>query len=219
MKKKGAIILGLTALMFSSCIEHEVIPAPIPTVDLTANFIGDINGAEIVLTENVLSFANVSTKDQIILAAPDFSSAVYYSAMISPSISTSIKVGLGSVSWNANVTPDPSIASFNSFMLANAEPNPDPLYSTNGTNGFAVTYTDATGREWKTNEASVMPQDVKFIKMAQDSDNSGDYSSFTCNFNCYAYSLHPDSLLLVPPVVQLDSISIENAVYDGWFKR
>ena len=98
MKNKGAIILGLTALMFSSCIDHEVIPAPIPTVDLSSNFIGEINGAEIVLTENVLGFSNVSTKDQIILAAPDFSSAVYYSAMISSSITTSIKVGLGSIS-------------------------------------------------------------------------------------------------------------------------
>ena len=65
MKNKGAIILGLTALMFSSCIDHEVIPAPIPTVDLSSNFIGEINGAEIVLTEKVLDFSNVSTKDQI----------------------------------------------------------------------------------------------------------------------------------------------------------
>ena len=216
MKKKGAIILGLTALIFSSCIDHEVIPAPIPTVDLSSNFIGEINGAEIVLTENVLGFSNVSTKDQIILAAPDFSSAVYYSAMISSSIATSIKVGLGSISWNANITPDPSIAAFNGFMLANS----DPAYSNNGTSGFEVTYTDASSREWKSNEIDPNSPDIEFANIAQDSDDSGDYSSFTCNFNCYAYSLNPDSLAILPvPVVHVDSISIQNAIYQGWFKR
>lgn len=216
MKKKGAIILGLTALMFSSCIEHEIIPAPIPTVDLSSNFIGEINGAEVVLTENVLGFTNVSTKDQIILAPPYFSSAVYYSAMTSSSITTSIKIGLGSVSWDANITPDPSVAVFNGFMLTNT----NPAYSNNGTVGFEVVYTDASNREWKSNELDPNIPDVEFIDIAQDSDDSGDYSSFTCNFNCYAYSLNPDSLAILPvPVVHVDSISIQNAVYQGWFKR
>lgn len=216
MNKKGAIILGLTALMFSSCIDHEIIPAPIPTVDLTSNFTGEINGAEIVLTENVLGFMNVSTKDQIILAAPDFSSAVYYSAMISSSVTTSIKIGLGSVSWNANITPDPSITAFNGFMLANT----NPAYSNNGSAGFEVTYTDASNREWKSDEIDQSLPDVEFVNIVQESDNSGDYSTFTCNFDCYAYSLNPDSLAVLPvPVVHVDSISIQNAVYQGWFKR
>ena len=70
MIKKGAILLGITALMFSSCIEHEVIPPPVPMVDLSCHFYGEINGAEVELVENVLSYTNIGTKDQIILAAP-----------------------------------------------------------------------------------------------------------------------------------------------------
>jgi len=215
MIKIGAVLLGITALMFGSCIEHEVIPPPVPMVDLTCHFYGEINGAEIELTENVLSYTNVSTKDQIILAAPAFSSAVYYSQMQSPIVNTAIKVGLGSVSWDATVAPDPSLSTFNGFMLTNDLPS----YSNNGTNGFEVTFTDGSGREWDSNENSANVQNVAFTGITQESDSTGDYSLFICNFDCYAYSLNPDSLALPVPVVHIDSISIQNAVYQGWFKR
>lgn len=215
MIKRGILLLGITALIFSSCIEHEVIPAPVPTVDLTCHFIGEINGAEIELTENVLSYTNVSTKDQIILAAPAFSSAVYYSEMTSPTVQTSIKVGIGSVSWDATVAPDPSLSTFNSFMLA----SDTPPFSDNGSDGFEATFTDATGREWDSNENSTNIQNVSFTGIVQESDSTGDYSLFICYFDCFAYSLNPDSLALPIPVIHVDSISIQNAEYQGWFKR
>ncbi|NRA13396.1 MAG: hypothetical protein HRT57_15735 [Crocinitomicaceae bacterium] len=220
MKKRGAIILGLTAFMFSSCIEHEVIPAPIPTVDLNCHFYGEINGAALELTENVLGYYNISTKDQIILAPPDFSSAVYYSKMGSPSIITSVEIGLGSVSWNANVSADPTTVVFNDFMNNYLTP---PI-SNNGVAGFEFIYTDASNREWKSNQMApsinAPNPDVEFISQTQDSDDSGDYSLFVCHFDCYAYSLNPDSLAILPvPVVHVDSILVQNAVYQGWFKR
>jgi len=82
-----------------------------------------------------------------------------------------------------------------------------------------VTYTDGTGRIWESSETSTNVQNVTFTGVVQESDNQGDYSKFICNFDCWIYSLHPDSLALNPPVIQLDSIHVENARYEGWFQR
>ena len=214
MIKRGAILLGLTAFMFSSCIDHEVIPAPTPTVDLKCNFYGEIDGAQVELTENVLGFTNYGTKTQILVQG-GLSSAIYFSEMASTSILTSVKVGLGSINWDANVAPEPSVSSFNGFIVSAQT----PLFSDDGTAGFEFTYQDGTGRTWNSRETSLNSQDAEFFNVVQESDESGDYSLFTCEFHCYVYSLHPDSLALVPPVVQLDSLNVQNAVYEGWFKR
>jgi hypothetical protein len=205
MIKKGAILFGLTAFLFSSCIEHEVIPPPVPTVDLQANFYGEINGAQVELTENVLGYANYSTKAKIILPPPSFSSAVYYSEMSSNQVNTGIKIGLGSVSWDASLSAEPSLNAFNSFFSINNL----PPFSNNGSNGFEVTYTDGFGSEWKSDDTRTPPfNDVEFTGITQESDSTGDYSQFICNFECYAYNFDYS-----------DSVLIQNATYTGWFKR
>jgi hypothetical protein len=204
MIKRSLLILGTIGFVLSSCIEHEVIPPPVPMVDLYAHFYGEVDGAQIELTENVLGYVNNSEKAKIILPPPNFSSAVYYSQLASPQVATSIKVGLGSVLWDAALAPDPPLNSFNTFFAANDLPN----YSDNGLNGFEVTFRDGFGQEWKSSETSVNVQDVQFTNIVQESDSTGDYSLFKCYFNCYAYNITMD-----------DSVKIENAVYEGWFKR
>ena len=216
MKKRVAIVLGLSLMMFSSCIKDPVLPAAEPSADLYSNFYAEINGAAFELTENVVGYTNVTSKEQVFAISPDFSTAAYFSAMSSPSVFTSVKVGLGSVSWNANVSSEPSLAVFNDFMLTNTI----PAYSDSALIGFEFTYTGADKREWKSSELSLNIQDVEFTGIDQVSDATGDYSSFTCSFNCYAYSLNLDSLAILPMAVNhIDSISIENAIYQGWFKR
>lgn len=202
--KKGILFLGTFALILGSCIKHEIIPAPVPTVDLESHFIGTIGGATVELTENVLGYANTSEKAKIILPPPSFSSAVYYSEMASAVTATSIKVGMGSINWDASLEIDPPLTSFNAFFVANDNPN----YSNNGTNGFEVTYRDGFGQEWKSNDASTNFQDVSFVGIVQESDSTGDYSKFTCYFECYVYNFN-----------LTDSIKIQDAVYQGWFKR
>ena len=41
MIKKSAFAIGIIGLMLNSCIEHEVIPAPTPEVDLNCSFEGN----------------------------------------------------------------------------------------------------------------------------------------------------------------------------------
>ena len=215
MIKKGVLIIGISSFVLSSCIEHEVIPPPEPKVDLYAHFYGEINGAPVELTENVLGYYNDCTTAKYILPPPQPSSAVYFAEMRSAQVATAVKVGMGSIGWDANVGAEPTLSSFNAFFQTNLFPN----YSDDGLGGFEFTYTDGTGRVWSSSETSVNPQDVEFTGVVQESDNSGDYSKFICNFECYVYSLNPDSLAQNPPVVHLDSIRIQNATYEGWFQR
>src|SRR5690606_14690932 len=114
--------------------------------------------ATIELTENVLGYTNVSEKAKVILPPPSFSSAVYYSAMQSSQASTMIKIGLGSVLWDAASEADPSLTTFNNFFVANDM----PAYSNDGSSGFEVTYRDGYGSVWRSEEASVNVQEVEF---------------------------------------------------------
>ncbi len=217
MMKKGLLLIGLTGVLFSSCIKHEVIPAPTPQVELYAHFIGDINMTNVEYTENVDGYSLYNTSAKIILPPPSSSEAVYFAEMASLQSSSSIKIGMGSVYWDSGLAAEPTTALFNDFFGAQA--NLTPNYSNDGAMGFEVTYTDQTGREWDSEENSVNALNVAFTGVQQESDATGDYSKFICSFDCYVYSLNPDSLALPVPVAHIDSLPIENAVFTGYFKR
>ena len=210
MKNYKLGIFALLTLVFSleSCIEHEVIPAPVPMVDLTCHFIGTVNGSVLELTENVSGYAGSATKNLNILPAPAVSTAAYNFQMTSASTQTSVKVVLGSVLWDASVSTAPDIATFNAFHTANTSPS----YSTSGSSGFEVSYKDAAGLNWTSKQSSPNPQSVTFTGILQESDTLGDYSKFTCNFNCYVY--RQDAFTL-----DWDSLLIQDGVFKGWFER
>lgn len=216
MMKNGLLYIGLTGLLFSACIKHEVIPAPIPTVDLQSHFFGIINGTDVDYTENVDGYAHISTKVKVVQPPGAVSKATYFSQMSSTQVLPRIKVGLGSVNFDSGVASDPTLILFNNFFPANDL----PVYSDLGVAGFEVSFLDAGGREWLSSEFSSHPTaSVEFTGIKQESDENGDYSQFICNFESMVYSLNPDSLALLPPVAHIDSILIEEAIYQGWFQR
>lgn len=197
------VVLGL-----GSCIEHEVIPPPEPTVDLFCHFLGTINGTDVELTQNVSGYAIENTKAKILLPPPSLSSAVYFSEILSSQSQVSVKVGLGSVTWDASTSNEPSLTQFNAFHSSTLAPN----YSTAGNSGFEVAYRDGLGKTWVSKENSVNLQSVVFSNILQESDASGDYSKFHCDFACYVYRTDPVTLLE-------DSVRIQAAKFKGWFKR
>ena len=210
MKNYKLGLFAAFALIFSleSCIEHEIIPAPVPMVDLSCNFLGNINGSVLELTQNVNGYTGKSTKNLNILPAPSLSSAAYNFEMSSASSMRSIKIVLGSVQWDATAANSPDLPIFNSFHNSNTTPS----YSSTGSAGFEVSYKDANGVTWTSKQNSPNPQNVTFTGILQESDTLGDYSKFTCNFNCYVYNQNAQTLLW-------DSIYIENGILKGWFQR
>ena len=216
MIKKGFIALIGFGFVLTSCIKHEVIPAPTPTADLDAHFTGVINNTLTEYTQNVLGYENTSYKVKVIQPPGGNSTAVYYAEMQSPSQTQSIAIGLGSINFDSGVASDPPLALFEPFFPANDNPN----YSNDGNTGFEVVYQDATNRQWKSNELSnYAGATTSFTGIVVESDATVDYSKFICTFDCYMYSINPDSLALMPPVAHIDSFLIEDAVYSGWFQR
>ena len=58
MKTKSiySFLFILVVLFTTSCIEHEVIPPPVNTVDLNCHFVGFVNGTQVEFTQNVQGY-------------------------------------------------------------------------------------------------------------------------------------------------------------------
>lgn len=198
----------VSSIILTSCIKHEIIPAPEHKATLKAYFNGSINSTNVEFTENVNGYYGKTSKSQLILPGGQTSSAVYFFEMKSTQTNSSIQVGLGSISWDAGVSAGPSLSTFNTFFNNKTLPS----YSDNGTNGFTVIYKDVYGNAWTSKQNSVNSQNVLFSNVNQESDPNGDYSKFNCSFSCYVYRSYGN-----PSVT--DSLYIQNAQLKGWFSR
>ena len=222
MYKTGLLTLGLIGTLFiTSCIKHEVIPAPEPQVDLDAHFEGLVGGSFLEYTENVDGYYGLS--ELATQSAGGVSNAQYTFSMISPSELPSIKISMGSLTWNdASGATIPALTLFNSFFQANDA----PAYSNMALSGFQVTFRDASGLDWKSDEASpVQNVYIDPLSIVQESDANGDYSKFNMTFDCpiyHTYSVVDISVPATIPATMRDSIGtiqIDQASYRGWFQR
>lgn len=217
--KKSALLVGLVAVVLTSCIQHEVIPAPEKVVEFDCSFEGMVGGAFVEYTENVNDYYSTPTITS--QTANGITSAQYHYALTSNADLRSVKISLGSLAWSDPTgTERPALSLFNDFFTTNDTPD----YSDDALNGFMVTYTDYGGLQWKSYKDS-LPQSVEFLpeSIIQESDAYGDYSKFTCLFTCPVY--HVYSVPVIPyttPLTYRDSVAsfmIEDAIYKGYFKR
>ncbi len=208
-------VLSAIALNMSSCIKHEIIPAPVNTVDLNASFNGYINGTQVEFTQNVYGYKGIADRDAYIYASPVLSKVIYSSTIRSAYSSQAIKVNLGSLDWDAAANTEPTLTMFNDFHSSNsgiALPFKD--YSTlvnNSFDGIEVQYTDKNGVLWKSKESDPN-QSAVFTVLKQASDNTGDYSLFECTFSCKVWTYDVQ-------LAQDISVNINNAVVRAWFKK
>lgn len=208
--KKVIALFVFGSLFLAGCPKHEIIPAPTPKVELESSFIGLVNGSQLELTQNVDGYYLDATKTKYILPSPTPSKAAYYANMKSANGLVSIRVGLGSIGFDGSASSDPSLAVFNSYFSSQTT----PVYSDQAVSGFEVVYRDGSGNVWSSDETQT-PQNAVFTGIVQESDGSGDYSKFTCTFNCKVYRTIYDTLGN-PTVLDID---IQNAILKGWFKR
>lgn len=206
---KSFAVLSLGILIFS-CNKREIIPAPERKVDLKNHFYGKINGVDVVeLTQNVNGFRGTSGVD-LIINASTLDSAIYHSIFASTESLQGISVGHGSIVFDWNASDRPTLANFESFYLSG--PNQNPVFAPGGLTGFTFTYTDGSGRNWRSNANGL----VAYSSMAIESDDSGDYAKFKVAFETEVFHTYYD------PVLQVDvteSMLITDAVYTGWYKR
>ncbi|MDX2360830.1 MAG: hypothetical protein QNK23_08495 [Crocinitomicaceae bacterium] len=198
----------LAIVLLTSCEKDEVepttptVPVPVPVVDLNAHFFGTINGAQLELTQNVQGYYGAAWQDYII-NLPN-GEATYSFNMQSGEFLTAIEISHGSITWDASGGNNtPSLSAFNEFHSIDTLPS----YTTGGINGFEISFIDFSGNVWQSNDMSPSFQTVKFSNVLQESDATGDYSKFLCEFTCYVYNTGLN-----------DSLLIENASLQGWFQ-
>lgn len=201
-----------SVVVLVSCIKHEVIPAPEHIVDLTYSFSGVIDNDSVKLSADNLDYICLPTQEKNLVSPPLLSSAIYYSNITSPLSSEGIKIGLGHISWDKSSGDDPSTSIFNTFFSSTQ--NTFPNYKDDCSSGFKVVYTDQNGVVYSSSETSVNYQDVKFSNIRQDSDGTGDYSKFSCTFNCYVYYESGPT-----PAPGKDSLKIQMGRLKGYFKK
>ena len=85
-------------------------------------------------------------------------------------------------------------------------------YKTDAEDGVEVVFQDSQGRVWTSSETSGLPQDFELTNLSADSDDEGEYMKFVARFNLSLY----DNLL--DPILS-DTIVIEDAIFEGYFKR
>jgi len=210
MRKLGYLWFLPFALLIVGCIKPEIIPAPTQKVDLTAYFKGDINGTNIKWVQNVDDYDCFPTITKTTTQGTGQSSkAVYFAEIKSESVKGSVRIGIGSVLWDYNLTENPTMKLFSDFMNLNTKPR----YSNNASYGFEVQYKDKLGRVWLS-DSLTRGNSVQFIGVKQESDVDNDYSKFICRFNCKVYRTYIENLDTI-----LDSIEIKNAEFKGWFTR
>lgn len=223
MKLKSILASTLVIAALASCVKHEVIPAPEPKVELVCNFTGTINGTDVEWTQNVDGVYLESSKSKIVPPS-GLSSAVYYSEIKSSDNLNAMRLNIGQMKWDANVTSDPTLSIFNGFLTA----NPTPTYTLGAiltganTAGFEVAYRDGNGDVWLTKDTD--PNTIDFTNIVQESDKTGDYSKFVANFDCVVYHTFQIITPSNPPAVGdttyvEQSLPVNNGVFKGWYKR
>lgn len=200
-----AIIIGAT-MISSSCIKHEVVPAPSPMVDLPASFSSLLGGNSYELINDVDGYFCEATQSKEINPPPQVSTVIYFSAVKSAQKLDYLKIGIGKLNFNSDSKNIPTLDAFTSYFENISAPN----YSNGSLNGVEITYRDASGGVWYSDENMGDPQSFDFTSTSQESDEDGDYLIFTANF----------SVSLVDDVTTpTDTIRFDNAVFKGYFKR
>ncbi|PHR50090.1 MAG: hypothetical protein COA32_02850 [Fluviicola sp.] len=206
MKFYKTLSVFLLGTVLFSCIEHEVIPPPKEEVELNSSFSATLEGSQYELIQDVNGYYCEPTQAKEILPTPQLSTVTYYSAMKSNAALDFIQIGIGKLNFNADSSIDPSVEQFTTFFNSNT----NPPYSFEAENGVEVVFRDGSGNVWRSYQDSGAPQDFTFTSLVQESDEEGDYMKFVANFSLELYDDIDNPT---------DTILMENAVFEGYFKK
>ena len=203
-----SIILGVAFL--TSCVKHEVIPKPKYEAKLPVSFSGNIQGAKFVIIEDINGFYCKPSQAQQILPSPQPSTITYYSSLESDQKQDMIQIRLGKLIYSPNNSTVPPIEDFNEFFKTGIS---TPIeYKTDAEDGVEIVYRDSQGTVWTSSEVDGQPQYFELTNLEEDSDDNGQYMKFVAKFGLTLYTNPVDPLLR-------DTIEINNAIFEGYFKR
>lgn len=174
--KNLLILSGFIGLVFLiSCEEHEVIPPPVPIVDLKCACDAVIDDSTVEYTDTCRYF---STKS---IVTGGVSTAQYATTVQRANLTHGVRLEIRSLEWTDDGSNTPSLEQWQAFF----DNNMTPGYITGSTvNGVIVTWTDPNNKNWVSDTGGICFSNFNFVSMIQDSDTTGDYMLFEASFNC-----------------------------------
>lgn len=174
--KNLLILSGAVGLMtLIACEEHEVIPPPVPLVDLDCACDAVIDDSTVQYTDTCRYFTTKS------INTGSLSKAQYQTFVQKSNLVQGFKLEIRSLEWTDDGSNTPSLEQWQAFF----DNNMTPSYSTEATvNGVVVTWTDPNNKLWVSDTGGVCFSNFQFVSMIQESDTTGDYMVFEAAFNC-----------------------------------
>lgn len=182
---KNYILLFLGGLALTSCVKHEVIPAPtppVPTVTYDCSFIGEVDGTSKSLIAGQNGFYCNENK-VIATVTQQPTTGIWFSEILHPSSAEKAKLSHGQMSW-PETDNLPSTLDWRTFYLN----NPSPLIADDAIGGVEFSYTDNTGTEFTTQDTSVYNSTINYTFLEADSASNGLFIKYTATINCKVYS-------------------------------
>lgn len=215
MKKILFIAALIAFLPFVSCVKPEIVPTPTQTAELTQHFIGTVNGTQVEWTKNVNGYKNITSSEFVMDSTTNQLFWKYYAGMGSETDPQTVKIGIGSLEHDPNVSADPSIETFKNFVAKFGDPNTAPDFSDNAEDGFQVVYVDASGSVQKSEAAD--PGTYRFTNLKYKEDQNGEYMTFVCEFSAAVYDKRYDDVTMTDTIFKKSVI--QGAKFTGFFRR
>ena len=166
-------VIGLVSLV--ACEDHEVIPPPVPIVDLKCACDAVINDSTVQYTDTCRYFSNKT------IVSGGLSTAKYSTTIQKNNLVHGVKLEIMTLEWSDDGSNTPTLEQWQTFF----DNMMTPGYATGSiTNGVVVTWTDPNNKNWVSDTGGVCFSDFNFVSMVQDSDTTGDYMMFEAAFNC-----------------------------------
>lgn len=224
MKFKSLFFFAFTGVLLSSCVKHEIIPAPEPRVDLKAHFQGNISGTYTEFTENIDGFAMEAGRDKQVNST-GFSKAIYNSKIFSPQKNVSLTLLIGELQWDGSMSDDPNVIAFKKLFVN----YPIPKFNiganaivNDSSSTFDIRYKDVNGNIWKADPNYT--NKVEFTYLSQESDKTGDYMKYIAKIDARMYRdwyeyVYSDLGVITDSTLQHAEWLLTEGILRGWFKR
>lgn len=176
MRKLFILFSFAGVLALNSCTDHEVIPPPVPLVDLNCE-------CDALIDDTLWTYNEICDYESIKnIVSEGVSSARYSTSVENEEVAGGLEIEIRSINWTDDGSNNPTLAEWQSWLDANLNPG----YSDNpGHQGVEVRWTEPDGAVWVSDTtASICIKDFAFNTMIYEQDTTGKYAQFDATFNC-----------------------------------
>lgn len=172
---KKTLIVGAVAglAIMTACTDHEVIPPPVPLVDLDCQCDGTItnqNGDTSFTYNDTCTYSSTKT-----INTGSLSEAQYNAQFQNLAMTGGFELEMRSLYWNDQGQNNPTSSDWQAYFEGNLNPGYAP---TTLEDGAVLKWTDPNGRVWTSDTSTICLSNFTFNLFTYDSDTTGEYMEF-----------------------------------------